>query len=60
MTPLDDEVDRDRYEKLKSLQTERGRDEEEAARIAAQEVEELRRREGRSGGAGSGAGPGGA
>jgi hypothetical protein len=42
------EVDKDRFEKLKSAQTDRGRDEDSAIDIAAEEVKELRRREGRS------------
>jgi len=44
----DNQVDKQRFEKLKTAQTERGRDEEEATDIAAEEVKELRRREGRS------------
>jgi hypothetical protein len=40
--------DKDRLEKLKETQVERGRDEEKAIEVAASEVKELRRREGRS------------
>jgi hypothetical protein len=42
------QVDKDRFDKLKSTQVNRGRDEEKAIEIAAEEVKELRRREGRS------------
>jgi hypothetical protein len=42
------QIDKDRFEKLKDTQVERGRDEETARTIAAEEVKELRRREGRS------------
>jgi len=44
----ENEVDKDRFEKLKSAQTDRGRDEEKAIEVAAEEVKELRRREGRA------------
>jgi len=48
MVNPENEVDKERFEKLKSAQTDRGRDEEKATEIAAEEVKELRRREGRS------------
>jgi hypothetical protein len=48
MVKPDNQVDKDRFEKLKSTQTSRGRDEDEATQVAAEEVKELRRREGRS------------
>lgn len=41
-------IDRERFEKLKDSQVDRGRDENEAIEIAAVEIKELRRREGRS------------
>jgi len=42
------QVDKERFDKLKDTQIDRGRDEKEAVEIAAEEVKELRRREGRS------------
>jgi hypothetical protein len=42
------EKDKERFEKLKEAQVERGRDEEKATEVAASEVKEMRRREGRS------------
>jgi hypothetical protein len=39
--------DKDRFEKLKEAQVERGRDEQTATEVAASEVKEMRRREGR-------------
>jgi hypothetical protein len=42
------EVDKERFEKLKDTQVERGRGEEKAIEVAASEVKEMRRREGRS------------
>jgi hypothetical protein len=47
-TSTKNQVDKVRFEKLKDTQVERGRDEEKAIEIAAHEVRELRRREGRS------------
>ena len=44
----ENKTDKKRFEKLKSVQTERGRDEQEAIDVAAQEIKELRRRQGRS------------
>jgi hypothetical protein len=43
----ENEKDKQRFEKLKDAQVERGRDEKKAAEIAASEVKELREREGR-------------
>jgi hypothetical protein len=40
--------DKSRFEKLKDAQVERGRDEKQATKVAASEVKEMRRREGRS------------
>jgi len=40
--------DKERFEKLKETQVDRGRDEEKAVELAASEVKEMRRREGRS------------
>ena len=48
MVKPENKVDKKRFEKLKSAETDRGRDEEEATEVAAKEVKELRRREGRS------------
>jgi hypothetical protein len=42
------EVDEERFQKLRDAQVERGRDEEKAIEVAASEVKEMRRREGRS------------
>ncbi len=42
------QVDKDRFAKLKHAQTERGRDDEKATEVAAEEVKEMRRREGRA------------
>ena len=41
-------VDKQRFEKLKTTQVTRGRKQQKATEIAAQEIKELRRREGRS------------
>lgn len=41
-------VDKKRFEKLKTAQEKRGRKKEKATEIAAAEIKELRRREGRS------------
>ena len=40
--------DKDRFEKLKGAQVERGRNEKKATKVAASEVKEMRRREGKS------------
>lgn len=42
------QVDKARFEKLKEAETERGRSEHRATKVAAHEVKELRRQEGRS------------
>jgi hypothetical protein len=44
----ENQKDKDRFEKLKDSQVDRGREEEDAIQVAASEVKELRRREGRS------------
>ncbi len=48
MLNKENQVDKDRFEKLKETQVERGRDEETATGVAAEEVKEMRQREGRS------------
>jgi hypothetical protein len=48
MLKKENQVDKERFEKLKDTQVEGGRDEEEATEVAASEVKEMRRREGRS------------
>lgn len=48
MLNTENEKDKDRFDKLKEAQVERGRGEEEATQVAASEVKEMRRREGRS------------
>jgi hypothetical protein len=47
MLNSENEKDKERFEKLKQTQMERGREEEKAIDVAASEVKELRRREGR-------------
>jgi hypothetical protein len=47
LTP-DNQVDKDRFEKLKETEVARGRKEETAIDVAAEQVKELRQREGRS------------
>jgi hypothetical protein len=44
----ENEVDKDRFEKLKDAELERGREEEKAIDVAAHQVKELRVREGRA------------
>lgn len=44
----ENERDKERFEKLKEAQEKRGRDAESATEMAAEEVKEMRRREGRS------------
>jgi hypothetical protein len=44
----DQQLDQDRFNKLKEMETERGRDEKTAKKVAAKEVEALREREGRT------------
>jgi hypothetical protein len=48
MLNKENEKDKERFEKLKDTQVERGRDEEKAIEVAASEVKEMRRREGRT------------
>lgn len=48
MLKPENQVDKDRFEKLKGAEVERGREEETAIDVAAQQVKELREREGRS------------
>ena len=47
----ENEKDKQRFEKMKDAEIKRGRDEDEAIEVAAQETKELRRQEGRSKGA---------
>jgi hypothetical protein len=44
----ENEKDKERFEKMKETELERGREEEKAAQVAAKEVKELRKQEGRS------------
>ena len=44
----ENEIDKERFEKLKEAEVERGRDEDKAIDVAADQVKELRKREGRS------------
>lgn len=48
MLKPENETDKARFEKLKATEEQRGRDEEAAIDVAASQVKELRRREGRS------------
>jgi hypothetical protein len=48
MLNAENEKDKERFEKLKEAQVERGRDDETATQVAASEVKEMRDREGRS------------
>ncbi len=48
MLKPENQVDKVRFEKLKDAEVERGREEETAIDVAAQQVKELREREGRS------------
>jgi hypothetical protein len=48
MLKPENKIDKQRFEKLKETERERGREEETATDVAAQQVKELRRREGRS------------
>jgi hypothetical protein len=48
MLKKENQKDKQRFEKLKETQVERGRDDEKAIDVAASEVKEMRRREGRS------------
>jgi hypothetical protein len=42
------QVDKDRFEKMKDTEQDHGRDEKTATEVSAAQVKELRRREGRS------------
>jgi len=48
MLNAENEKDKERFERLKQTEVERGRDEDKATDVAAKEVKELRRREGRT------------
>lgn len=48
MANNDQQLDQERFEKLREMEVERGRDEQVAKEVAAQEVEVLREREGRA------------
>jgi hypothetical protein len=48
MLNAENEQDKERFEKLKDAEVERGRDDEQATDVAARQVKELREREGRS------------
>ena len=48
MLKPENKTDKDRFERLKQTEEERGRDEEEAVDVAAHQVKEIRKREGRS------------
>jgi hypothetical protein len=48
MLNKENEEDKERFDKLKEAQVERGRDEKKATEVAAGEVKEMRRRERRS------------
>lgn len=48
MNAPENNLDKERFEKLKGAEIERGRDESKAIDVAAAQVKELRRREGRS------------
>jgi hypothetical protein len=48
MLKPENQVDKQRFEKLKDAELDRGREEETAIDVAAQQVKKLREREGRS------------
>jgi hypothetical protein len=48
MLKPENQKDKNRFQKLKDVEMGRGRDEEKAIDVAAQQVKELRRREGRT------------
>jgi hypothetical protein len=48
MLKPENRIDKERFENLKDMEQERGRDEEKAVDVAAKQVKELRKREGRS------------
>ena len=45
MLKADNQIDKDRFKKMKDMQVDRGRDEDVATKVAAEEVKELRKRE---------------
>jgi hypothetical protein len=47
MLKPENQVDKRRFERMKQTETERGRSEKKATKIAAGEVREMRKREGR-------------
>jgi hypothetical protein len=44
----DNQKDKERFDNLKETEVERGRNDEKATKVAAKQVKELRKREGRS------------
>jgi hypothetical protein len=48
MLNAENEKDKQRFEKIKEAQVERGRDEQTATQVAASEVKDMREREGRA------------
>jgi hypothetical protein len=48
MLKPENQTDKQRFEKLKEHEEERGRDPDEAKKVAAQEVKQLRAQEGKS------------
>ena len=48
MLKPENKVDKERFEKLKTTEQKRGRADETATQVAAEQVKELRKREGRS------------
>jgi hypothetical protein len=48
MLKPENKIDKSRFRKLKQTEKERGRGEQKATKVAAHEVKELRKREGRS------------
>jgi hypothetical protein len=48
MPKPENQLDKDRFEKLKETEVDHGRDEEKAIEVSAAQVKELRKREGRS------------
>jgi hypothetical protein len=48
MLKQENQKDKRRFEKLKDAELDRGRDEDKAIDVAAREVKQLRKREGRS------------
>jgi hypothetical protein len=48
MLKPENQVDKERFERLKQTEEERGRNEEKAVEVAADQVKEIRKREGRN------------